>query len=443
VTGSARTPALPPHLRLRAGIARGLGVGPGPIFHGWRIILLASIVNGVGGGLFFQAFTVFYLPLKQDFGVSSAAVSLLYAAARLEGGLEGPLVGYLISKLGARAMILAGVGMSGFGMLLLAMVPDYWSFFFIYILVVSLGYNAGFFHPLSTLVNYWFVRHRGVGLAWVSVAANAGGMVLAPLLSLIILRYGWRAGAATAGALLLLVGIPAALPIRSTPESMGLRPDGAAAEAVPRGPDGAAADLEESEMPIRRAVRTRIFWMLLGCLTLRLSVTVALNIHLVPLLVWGGMGEATAAYVVSFYAFCSIVATLAMGWAGDRWGKPHLCGWGLVPLILSMVGMILSPSAVFLYGLAVGLAVAMGTAPLNWALIGDLFGRASYPTLRGVMAVSYGSMTFVSPIFAGWIHDTTGSYTMVLAAFAVVLCGTAAAFSRLNAPAPPRRAVQP
>jgi nitrate/nitrite transporter NarK len=62
----------------------------------------------------------------------------------------------------------------------------------------------------------------------------------------------------------------------------------------------------------------------------------------------------------------------------------------------------------------------MGTVPLNWALIGDFFGRRSYATLRGIMGIGYGIGTFVSPIYAGWIFDRTGSYEDVLLTFVIV-----------------------
>ncbi|MFC1904860.1 hypothetical protein ACFLXT_03765 [Chloroflexota bacterium] len=63
----------------------------------------------------------------------------------------------------------------------------------------------------------------------------------------------------------------------------------------------------------------------------------------------------------------------------------------------------------------------LGTVPLNWSLIGDIFGRRSYATLRGIMGVFYGMATFVSPIYAGWVFDRTGSYTEVLISFAIAL----------------------
>lgn len=145
------------------------------MFYGWWIVILGSLINAVGMGILYQSFTIFFLPLKRDLAVSSAAISLLFGAARLEGGIEGPAVGYLISKFGCRTMILAGASMAGVGLILLAATHSFWPFFFIYVFIVSLGSNAGFFHPLSTAVNNWFIRHRGVGFAAITASGVSAG----------------------------------------------------------------------------------------------------------------------------------------------------------------------------------------------------------------------------------------------------------------------------
>ena len=85
-----------------------------------------------------------------------------------------------------------------------------------------------------------------------------------------------------------------------------------------------------------------------------------------------------------------------------------------------MIVLIYGRSLESLYVFPVGLAITMGTVPLNWAQIGDFFGRGSYATLRGIMGVGYGIGTFVSPIYAGWIFDRTGSYEDVLLTFIIV-----------------------
>jgi len=65
-------------------------------------------------------------------------------------------------------------------------------------------------------------------------------------------------------------------------------------------------------------------------------------------------------------------------------------------------------------------------------LIGDLFGRRSYATLRGIMGIGYGGATFLSPIYAGWIFDRTGSYTIVLLTFAISLLVATSLFFMLR-----------
>lgn len=391
---------------------------PANIFYGWYILLLGSLILAVGSGVLYHGFTVFFLPLKRDLALSSAAVSLLYGAARLEGGLEGPLVGYLIDRFGPRVVILGGAAMAGVGLILLSWVDSFFSFFFVYIFIVSLGYNAGFFHPVYAMVNSWFIRHRGFGFAAVGAASSIGGMIMAPLLSLLILNFGWRVGAVAGGIVILAVSLPAALPIYRSPESVGLYPDGRPPRTPEDPQDESAGSLAgRPDFSVREALRTLDYWLLFSGITLRILVTVALMIHFIPLLAWKGMSEAAGAYLVSLLAFCSILTILATGWLGDRVNKSLLCSVGILPTIAAMIVMIVSRSSDLLFFLPVGLAVTTGTIPLNWALIGDFFGRRSYGTLRGIMGVGYGLGTFLSPIYAGWIYDRTGSYKSVLLTF--------------------------
>ena len=117
---------------------------------------------------------------------------------------------------------------------------------------------------------------------------------------------------------------------------------------------------------------------------------------------------------MSLLALGSILTSLIFGWLGDRWNKALLCSLGTIPTIIAMIGLVFGEEAVILYFFPIGFAITMGTSSLNWALIGDLFGRHSYATLRGIMGVGYGIATFLSPIYAGWIFDRTGSYDIVL-----------------------------
>ncbi len=409
------------------------------VFYGWWVLLMGALITGIGGGIVYNSFTVFFLPLKRDLGVSSAAISLLYGAARLEGGADGTLYGYLIDRFGSRKMIMIGSSLAGIGLILLATVHSFLSFFLIYVFIVSVGSNAGFFHPVSTAVNKWFIRHRGLAFSVLTASGSIGGMIMAPLLSFIILNQGWREGAILAGVLILAIAVPAALPIKRSPEAMGLYPDGQA-------PSGNKTEklnpvfpkAGEANFTVREATRTLHFWLLMVSISLRILVTVALNTHFVPILVWRGMSEAASAYLVSLFAFLSIPTALTLGWMGDRWNKALLSSVCITPTIAAMTGMIFSQGSAVLYFFPIAFALTMGTAPLNWALIGDFFGRERYATLRGIMGIGYGTAAFCSPVYAGWVYDRTESYNLVLITFSVVLAIAAIFFALLRRPTPLR-----
>jgi MFS family permease len=264
-------------------------------------------------------------------------------------------------------------------------------------------------------------------------------MIMAPLLSYIILEFGWRSGTIFSGLLILLVILPAALPIKQSPESMGLQPDGQPPPKNPiQGLNSSHQEVFEVNFTVRQALRTLQFWMLTAGISMRVLVTVALNTHFVPLLVWKGMGEVASAYMVSVSALGTVFTSLALGWLGDRWDKSFLSGLCIVPMILAMLGMVLSQENYILYFFPIGFAIIMGTAPLNWALIGDCFGRGSYATLRGIMGVAYGTATFISPIYAGWIFDRTKSYNLALLTFVIILLISATFFAIVRRPSLPQ-----
>ncbi len=410
------------------------------VFYGWWIVTLGAIINGVGGGIIYQSFTVFFLPLKRDLEVSSAAISLLYGAARLEGGIEGPLVGHLIDRFGSRLLIIIGASLTGIGLILLSTVHSFFAFFLIYVFIVGFGSNAGFFHPVSAAVNKWFIRRRGIGFSIISASGNIGGMILAPLLSYIILEFGWRYGAIFAGLIILVIALPCALPIKRSPEVMGLHPDGRPPPTIPDQELRAeSSPYYEVNFSVREALRTLTFWLLMISISLRLLVTVALNTHFVPILVWKGVSEVGGAFLVSVSALSCIFSSIALGWLGDRRSKASLSSLCLIPTMIAMLGMAFSQEATFIYFFPVAFAITMGTAPLNWALIGDFFGRGSYGTIRGIMGIGYGTATFFSPIYAGWIFDRTESYTLVLTTFTIILLTTAILFGILRPPSPPQK----
>ncbi|MCZ6450672.1 MAG: MFS transporter, partial [Deltaproteobacteria bacterium] len=63
------------------------------LFYGWRMVAVASALRVLGSGLHSFGFTVFFLPLSKDLGLSRTATSFAFSLARAEGAIEGPIVG--------------------------------------------------------------------------------------------------------------------------------------------------------------------------------------------------------------------------------------------------------------------------------------------------------------------------------------------------------------
>ncbi|MFC1887166.1 MFS transporter, partial [Thermodesulfobacteriota bacterium] len=256
-------------------------------------------------------------------------------------------------------------------------------------------------------------------------------------LSYFTLAYSWRAASVVSGCIILALCLPLAGLMHRSPEERGLEPDGGPGKVENAEQDGPReATVDEVDFTIKQALKTFTFWLLTLCISLRILVTVAISAHMIPILVWKGMDEAAAAYMVSLYAFLTIIGMLVVGWIGDRFKKSMLCCVCLLITAVCLMWQTVSSTGTTLYLLPVGMAIAMGSVPLNWSLIGDFFGRRSYARLRGIMLISVGITTFISPVYAGWIFDRTESYTVVLISFSGMLLIPAVLFAILRPPAP-------
>ena len=100
---------------------------PKNVFYGWWLVLTCFIINAFGIGTFFYGFSTFFNPIATEFGMSRALMAGIISFSRLEGGIEGPLAGWLIDKFGAQKILYFGISLAGIGFILLSLVQGPWS----------------------------------------------------------------------------------------------------------------------------------------------------------------------------------------------------------------------------------------------------------------------------------------------------------------------------
>lgn len=382
------------------------------------MVALVSALRVLGGGLHNYGFTVFFLPLSQDLGLSRAATSLAFSLARVEGAIEGPFVGYFIDRFGPRPMILIATILTGLGYILFAWVDSYTNFLIVYLGIISLSFTPGFVHAAMAVGNTWFIRYRARAMTVISSAVPIGGTLLTPLLALAVQAWGWRSGAILAGTLFLLIGIPLGVGVRRSPESMGLLPDGDAPTPSASG-DSAASDRNNgtsavSDPSLRQAMKTWVFWLFVIGMTVRVGAYSTITVHFVPIMVWKGLTQEGAAVLLGAFAFLNWAAHYVIGPLADAMNRPKLLSGCMIAAASSMLLLIWGDGVWPLWLFTILFTTIDASFPVVWATIGDFFGRKNFATIRGTMSFFYTWGSVIGPVIAGAVYDRSQSYVATL-----------------------------
>ena len=392
-------------------------------FYGWWMVAVGCGMRMLGGGFHLYGFTILFLPITQELGLTRAATSLVFSLARAEGAIEGPLAGYLIDRFGPRPMMLAGVILSGVGYMLLAGVETYYGLIGIYLGVISLSFSAGFMHSPMVLANSWFIRRRALAMTLISSSIGIGGTLITPLLAFSVQTWGWRYGAFLSGLGLILIGVPVALLVKRSPESMGLAPDGAAPEEKDATPvkttrrSNGKVNEGEIEFTLRQAMRTAAFWIMILATTTRVGVFNAITVHFVPIMVWKGASEQRAATLLATMALMSLPSHLLVGWIADHVSKPRLMAACMGVGALSIAFLAYGEGEWSLWMFVLLFTIMEAIFPVGWATVGDFFGRKSFATIRGTMSFFYLWGPALGPVITGAIYDRYQSYAPMMSAY--------------------------
>jgi len=387
------------------------------------MIGIVSALRVLGGGLHQYGFTVFFLPVTQELGLTRASTSLAFSLARAEGSLAAPLVGYLLDRYGPKPLMLAAASLAGIGYILFALVHNYATFLIVYLGVISIAFTAGFVHAPTVVANSWFIRLRARAMTVVSAAVPVGGALITPLLAVAIRELGWRWAAFIAGMLFLILGLPLCLGVHRSPESIGMQPDGVTPgrEAVDNEAAQRAAAGHEPDISAREAFRSPIFWNFIFSMTARSAAFTTVTTHFIPMMVWKGLSQTEASVLLAGFAIFNLPIHFLLGWIADFVNKPKLVTICLFLGVVAVLPMLWSNSLWALWFFTGLYSVLDASIPVFWASVGDFFGRKSFGTIRGNMNLFYTWGAILGPFIAGAVYDRTQSYAQVFAGMTISL----------------------
>jgi MFS family permease len=406
-----------------------------PIYHGRKVIAALFMAGFMvyGGGLY--CFVLLVPPLTEEFHWSRAATGGLVTAF----WLSAPLIllgGAAIKRFGAMRLLIAGIIIEAVCVALLSTVSAFGE---MYALRAAMGVGKVMFAvTLPYTVSRWFSRHYSLALGTVWAGWHVGGMVLAPITGLIIVRYGWRTACVAIAVGLVTIGLGPVLATKGprSPREFGLGLDGdplqgadvpasaaaGTARATPTTPTGDIAVQGNPAGSLKDLLGSATFWMIALTTLFFYAAYGGLLTHQPSVVEGAGFTPRLSSIVLGSTAGFAALGGLAGGWFLDRFSVRSV---GIAMHLLLLAGALSllwvardhSAAALVTYALCFGITIG-GSDIYFVALL-----RRRFPAVS--LAYSYSAWYFCEILTlllagpaAGRIFDLTGNYDRTLALLA-------------------------
>jgi sugar phosphate permease len=397
-------------------------------FHGYWIIMVGFICQLIMFGTTSYSYSLFVVPLQAEFGWSRATIMIGNLIFWIIVGVGSPFMARLVSRWGAKWIIAAGALIAGVGFALRGLSNSLPQFYLTYA-VVGIGMAAAGVVPNSMVIANWFKKRRGLAIGILGTGVGVGGLVMPGLLSNFVMPgFGWRGASFFSGIVSAAIIIPLSLwLVKDKPEDMGLLPDNG---EVGEEKGHRISSAPDPGIKFNQARKIPVFWLLVIVFsTFGFGGGVIFQSQ-VPNLQDVGFTAMQAALAMQFVGIGSAIGKFTYGWVCDYIPPKYvvIIGSAFYAGALFMLMNLSGSSAVptlALYGMVSGLgsgawlpAISMNTS--------YTFGLIDYGVIFGIYNFLFQTASSISPIVAGHIFDTTGSYrtafliALVLFAVAVV-----------------------
>jgi len=386
----------------------------GEFRRGWRVVLAASIGNGLGAGTMgFFTLGVFGPAIGKEFHWGAGQISGGLLVNTLVVMLAVPLAGLLADRFGVRRIVLCSTAL---------VVPAFASFAFLddsivhyYLCWGVIGFfGAGTFAPTwSRAINSRFQIHKGLALGITLCGTGISAALLKPFAFMMLARWGWRIGYVALGCLSLLSFVTALVLV------FDVRKDPIVAQR-------AVASIEGQGASLAMVIREWRFWVIglaVGAAALAVGgpipsvESILRELH---------FSREQIISLASLVGLSIIAGRLASSYLIDKFWAP------VVALVMNVAG------AAALVLLCLGQSSFAGTAlclvfigavtgseyDLAPFLVARYLGSRHYAAIYGALYGIFSICTGLGAVLFGAAHDRLGLYRHVLPIFAAVLLGS-------------------
>ncbi|MCL2340063.1 MAG: MFS transporter [Actinomycetia bacterium] len=410
---------------------------PQGFFRGWWMVIGGFLIMATCYTIFVNCIPIFQSHMVADLRVNVSQFNLGVSLCTIMAIFASLLFGRLADKASIRLLSGITVIVSSLVLVLFSFVQEIWQFY-VLCLVAGLIVVAGTRLLISVLTTNWFNLRRGLAISIALSGSGAGGVLLSPLISAMIVHYGWR----PAFLLLAVICLACALPIaliffRNRPSDVGLQPYGAGQSeqaVVDRSPD------PNVDIAIGWKIlgKNAGFWvMILGFIMMGVingaiitnSVTNMTSVTLGDqVIITGGHDAIWAGNVWSLYLGVVIVAKISLGAIYDRFGLRAGTILGTVTCVIAAIALCF-PTTDFgpiIAAVAFGFGTCMGTVTPPVMAV-KLYGKKDIGLITGVLTAFQLLGAAGGAVLSGLLFDHFHTFVpaWIMALIAALLMGLA------------------
>lgn len=161
------------------------------IFPGWFVVAAGFLIMATCYTTFINCIALFQAYIVKDLGLTLSQYNLSSSISTLMSIVGAAAVGILADRVSSRVLGCLSVAITSLVLVALSFITAAWQ---LYVLIAIAGVVvvAGTRLLISLVSANWFTAKRGLAISIALSGSGFGGAVLSPIVSSIIMSYGWR-----------------------------------------------------------------------------------------------------------------------------------------------------------------------------------------------------------------------------------------------------------
>ena len=324
-----------------------------------------------------------------------------------------PLQGYLVDKLGPKALIGLGAVMSGAGWIASAYITDLWGLYATYGLLCGVGTGIVYIGIIGLMVR-WFPERRGFATGCVAAGYGFGAILTTFPIDDMLKASGYQQTLIVFGSIFAVIGLIGALMLRAPREGE------VAVQPILQGAVSARS-YSPAEM-----LKTPVFWLMfvmmsmmstggLMVITQFTSFAKSFGIDAKTTVIIAGITLAAIPTALTFDRITNGLTRPFFGWVSDHIGRENTMGIAFILEGIAIYLMLQYRSDPFM------LVVLSGLVFFGWgeifsllpSTLTDTFGTKYATTNYGFLYMAQGIGSILGAPVAAMIFEATGSWMPV------------------------------